>query len=95
MQFLGGTIIFALSRPWPSEMKITKISLMVILGRPSGMRGGGGRGYGEGLRSLQGVCCVSVDFRFGSHTPVLVYDKGGGSLRAYRRARPRRHDRGH
>ena len=26
-----------------------------IMGRPSGMRGGGGRGYGEGLRSLQGV----------------------------------------
>ena len=54
---------WAPARPWPSEMKITKIRWTVVLGRPGGMRGGGGRGYGEGLRSLQGVCrsCV-LDF---------------------------------
>ena len=84
MQCPPGTVFFALARSWPSEMKITKIRWTVILGRPSGMRGGGGRGYGEGMRSLQGVCCVSVDCRLGFHTPAPVYDKGGGSFRAFR-----------
>ena len=45
MQGLGGTIILALARPWPSEMKITK------RGPADDLRGGAGRGYGEGLRS--------------------------------------------
>ena len=46
------------------------------------MCGGGGRGYGEGLN----LCKDLSDLCFGFSTPALVYDKGGGSLRAFRRA---------
>ena len=83
----GGVPSFWSSRSALAERnELRQTGNSAIMSRPGGMRGGGGRGYGEGLRSLQGVCCVSVDCRFGFHTPALVYDKGGGSLRAYRRA---------
>ena len=33
-----------------------------------------------------------LDFGFGSDTPCHVYDKGGGSLRAFRRAHPKNYE---
>ena len=53
-------VFFHLARPWPSEMKITNIKWTHVLGRPGGMRGGGGRGYGEGLRSAKFEKCNFV-----------------------------------
>ena len=35
-----------------------------------------------------------LDFGLGFYTPFLVYDKGGGSLRAFRRAGKREREKG-
>ena len=71
------TIILHLARRGPSEMKIMKIDPMVILGRPGGMRGGAGRRYEEGLRSAN-LRMANSDLCFGSDTPALLYETGGG-----------------
>ena len=44
------TSFLHLARRVPSEMKITKIDRAVILGRPGGMRGLLGKGFGMGTR---------------------------------------------
>ena len=52
----GGFPSFWSSRSALAERnELRQVGDDAIMGRPSGMRGGGGKGYGEGLRSLQGV----------------------------------------
>ena len=41
-QCLSGIVFLHFARPVPSEMKITKIRWVVVLGRPGGMHGGAG-----------------------------------------------------
>ena len=50
----GGMSFLHFARRAPSEMKITKIRWMVVLGRPGGMRGGAGGRFEGGLRHLFG-----------------------------------------
>ena len=56
----GGMNFLHFARRAPSEMKISKIRWTVVLGRPSGMCGGCGRGYGEGRRSAKSKKCNFV-----------------------------------
>ena len=59
------------ARPVPNEMKITKISPMVVLGRPSGMRGSAG-GDMRGSEICKFEICV-MDFCFRFDTPCLGF----------------------
>ena len=62
-------------------MKIVKFLSMVGLRRPGGMRKAAGGDFDE-------VCEILKDLCFGSDTPALVYDKGGGFNRSAHSARP-------
>ena len=56
-----------------------------IWGWPGGMRGGAG-GIIGGFKYLH-LSCAFWGASSGSTRPLPVYDRGGGSLRAFRRAR--------
>ena len=49
---LSGTVLFQLARHWPMFFENHKISPMLVLGRPDGMRRGAGGDF-EGVRDLQ------------------------------------------
>ena len=83
----ASTNILHFARRVPSEMKIMKISPMVVLGRPGGMRGGAGRRYEEGLRSAN-LRLANSDLCFGFDTPALLYETGGGFKRYTHSAGP-------
>ena len=59
--------------------------------RPGEMRGGAGGRLEAGLRSADLNLRIEIgvmEFCFGSDTPALVYDKGGGFNRSVHSARP-------
>ena len=68
---LSSTVFLHFARPVPSEMKITKISPPIVLGRPGGMRGGAG-GDMRGSEICKFEICV-MDFCFRSDTPCLGF----------------------
>ena len=67
----SSTIFVHFARPVPSEMKITKIDRVVVLGGAGGMRGGAG-GDMRGSEICKFEICV-MDFGCGSDTPALGF----------------------
>ena len=65
------TVFLHFARPVPSEMKITKIDPLRVLGRPGGMRGGaGGDMRGSEICKFE---FEDMDFWFGFDTPCLGF----------------------
>ena len=81
------SIVFVCSRLASAERNENRKSCSGgIGGRPSGMCGTWGGSEICKVCIVQVCDCVSVESCSRFHAPALVYDKGGGSLRAFRRA---------